>query len=95
MRGEAAEADVVKGRFFSVGERVSIHRGVRGGQLAGASLWHGFNGSGQLVPELEHLPLRLEREANLAPGVHLAVPAPDLEHTVILAGTPSLSSLHL
>ena len=84
VRGEAAEADVVEQDVLGVDERVRIRRGVRGGQVAGSHRRHTSDGSIEPLPELEHLPLRLEREADLAPGVHLARTARDLEHGPIL-----------
>ena len=84
VRGEAPEADVVEQNVLGVDQRVWIRRGVRSEKLAASARSHRSDGSVEPLPELEHLSLRLEREANLAPAVHLARAASDREHGEIL-----------
>jgi hypothetical protein len=84
VRSEAPKADVAEQDVLGVDQRVWIRRGVRSDKLAASARRHRSDGSVEPLPELEHLSLRLEREADLAPGVHLARIVRDREHGAIL-----------
>jgi hypothetical protein len=80
MCREAAEADVVEEDILGIDQGVPVRRGVRGHELPLTRRRHRLDGGDELLAELEHPSLRLERQAELTPRVDFAGGGSDLEH---------------